>query len=430
MKKVVLLSLFTLCFPILLSAQNYDDDLYYVPDKNKETGKVSTKKEVTKTTTVYTMPETTVVVRDRKTKKVRDVDEYNRRYDSSDYKFESDGDTLYVEEKSVSDLDGEWVNGFDGSQDDYEYAERIIRFRNPRYAIHISSPLYWDVVYGGFNSWNWNVYTDGWYAYAFPTFSNRLWWDWRYNSFGWGWGGGYYGSYYSWGYPSYWGGGYWGNYYPYYNSYYPHYYGGWNHGHSGYWTGNVYQNDRRSVYSSNRINTDPSVSSRRSTTYSGSSIRRNESGASTRQQNYTPNTQTRRSSSSARVVGTRRDAVDAVNGRQSTTTRPSASSTRTTTYTRPSSTRSTSTVESNRSINTSNEGTYTRGSSTTSSRRSSSEDSSNSSYNNNSNSSRQSSSPSSSSSSRSSSYSSGSSSSSSSSSRSSSGGSSGSSSRR
>mgnify|MGYP001423127249 CR=1 FL=1 len=57
-------------------------------------------------------------------------------------------------------------NGFDGSEDDYEYAMRIVRFRNPRFAIPISSPLYWDVVYG-VNSWDWNVYDDGFYAYAF-----------------------------------------------------------------------------------------------------------------------------------------------------------------------------------------------------------------------------------------------------------------------
>ena len=98
-----------------------------------------------------------------------------------------ENDTLYIKEKAQPDLEGEWVTGeFDGSQEDYEYAERIIRFRNPRFAISISSPLYWDVVYGP-NSWNWNVYTDGMYAYAFPTFSNPLWWDWRYNSYGWGW---------------------------------------------------------------------------------------------------------------------------------------------------------------------------------------------------------------------------------------------------
>ena len=62
---------------------------------------------------------------------------------------------------------GEWVNGFEGSQDDYEYAMRIVRFRNPRYAIPVSSPLYWDVVYG-LPSWDWNVYDDGLYAYVFP----------------------------------------------------------------------------------------------------------------------------------------------------------------------------------------------------------------------------------------------------------------------
>ena len=50
------------------------------------------------------------------------------------------------------------MNGFEGSQDDYEYAMRIVRFRSPAYAIPISSPLYWDVVYGAFPSWARNVY--------------------------------------------------------------------------------------------------------------------------------------------------------------------------------------------------------------------------------------------------------------------------------
>ena len=101
---------------------------------------------------------------------MRDVDEYNRRYDAKDNEFAMEDDTLYVKEKAVSDPDGEWVNGFNGSQDDYEYAERIIRFRNPRFAVSISSPLYWDIVYG--TILDWNVYTDGFYAYAFPTFTN------------------------------------------------------------------------------------------------------------------------------------------------------------------------------------------------------------------------------------------------------------------
>ena len=206
MKKIVILSLLALCLPWTLVAQSADDDLYYIPSKKKENAKVEKKEptaparvviETKAPTTVYTVPEatatTTVIVKDRKGNK-RSVDEYNRRYTARENDFSLENDTLYIEEKAQPDLEGEWVNGeFQGSEDDYEYATRIIRFRNPRYAISISSPLYWDVVYG-LNSWDWNVYTDGLYAYAFPTYTNRLWWDWRYNYYGWGWP-----SYYGWG---------------------------------------------------------------------------------------------------------------------------------------------------------------------------------------------------------------------------------------
>ena len=188
MKKIVYFLLFALCLPIGIFAQSVDDDLYFVPSKDKQEKKETpVKKEPKKqvTTNIYTSPGTTVVVQDRKGR-TRDVDEYNRRYDARENEFVMDNDTLYIKEKSNPDLDGEWVTGeFNGTTDDYEYAERIIRFRNPRFAISISSPLYWDVVYGP-NSWDWNVYTDGMYAYAFPTFSNPLWWDWRYGSYGWG----------------------------------------------------------------------------------------------------------------------------------------------------------------------------------------------------------------------------------------------------
>lgn len=146
-------------------------------------------------TTVYSTSTTStpVVVKDV-AGNTRDVDEYNRRYTSRENTFSMQNDTLYIQEKPYGER-GEWVNGFEGSQDDYEYAMRIVRFRSPRYAIPVSSPLYWDVVYGAFPSWDWNVYDDGLYAYVFPTYSNPLWWDWRWNwsiagprySFGWGW---------------------------------------------------------------------------------------------------------------------------------------------------------------------------------------------------------------------------------------------------
>ncbi|MEG2574100.1 MAG: hypothetical protein RSA44_05500, partial [Bacteroides sp.] len=157
MKTKVLLSLIAMCFPLVGMAQSIDDDLYYTPGDKESVKKEKVESKVKKSTTVYAAPGTTVVVKDRKGN-VRNEDEYNRRYDARDNDFSIEDDKVVIIEKDEADR-GEWVNGFDGSQDDYEYAQRIVRFRNPRYAIPVSSPLYWDVVYG-LNSWNWNVYDD------------------------------------------------------------------------------------------------------------------------------------------------------------------------------------------------------------------------------------------------------------------------------
>lgn len=367
MKKIVFLSLFALSLPLGMMAQSTNDDLYFVPSKDKEEPAPvkETPKKREATTTIYTAPGTTVVVQDRKGN-TRDVDEYNRRYDSRDNEFAMEDDTLYITEKEQPDLDGEWVNGeFEGSQDDYEYAERIIRFRNPRYAISISSPLYWDVVYGA-NSWDWNVYSDGLYAYAFPTFSNRLWWDWRYNSFGsgfgFGWGSPYYG-----GYAGYWGGWYggwgggWGHHH-HHHGYYP----GWGGG-GGHWANNTTYTNRRSE----GVRT---VTDRRSGSTSqgrNTSVRR--AGTESR-------------TSTGRVVGTRTPSGSV---RQGATSRTDASSRRST-YTRPSSTRNSSDYSGTRegvrnstrtvspavtrpSTNSSRSSSYNRGSSTAPSRSTSTE---------------------------------------------------------
>lgn len=238
MKKILLVLLVLSALPLRSIAQ---DDLYFVPKKKVE------KKVTTGTpakvvvddkapTSVYKPQSTPVVVKDV-TGEVRDLDEYNRRYTSRDNTFEFDNDTLYINEKPFNER-GEWVNGFEGTQDDYEYAMRIIRFRNPRYAIPISSPIYWDVVYS-LPSWEWNVFNDGYYAYAFPTFTNTLWWDWRWNHL---WNNGWLMSsnWYSPWYNSWYGPGYWNSYYHYH--WYPH----WHHHHhygpiyagiGGYWGG-------------------------------------------------------------------------------------------------------------------------------------------------------------------------------------------------
>lgn len=241
MKKFVFVSLLMACMPFLVLAQT-NDDLYFIPKKKTEKkvtsgtpAKVVIEKDKTPTT-VYASPGSTVVVKDVNGE-LRDVDEYNRRYTSRDNTFSMENDTLYIEEKPYNER-GEWVNGFEGSQSDYEYAMRIVRFRNPRYAIPVSSPLYWDVVYA-LPSWEWNVYDDGFYAYAFPTYSNRLWWDWRFD-YSWGWRSSWY--YSSWYGPGYWYGGYWSG-WPHYHHHhhwhpghhhYPHYAWG---GVGGYWGG-------------------------------------------------------------------------------------------------------------------------------------------------------------------------------------------------
>ncbi|MCI1647036.1 MAG: hypothetical protein LKI39_06435 [Bacteroides sp.] len=335
MKKIVFLSLFALCLPWSLSAQSIDDDLYYIPSKNqKEEKKAPEKKQVVvksnAPTTVYTSPgNTTVIIKDRKGN-IRDVDEYNRRYTSKDNNFSMDNDTLYVEEKPVSDPDGEWVNGFDGSEDDYEYALRLIRFRNPRFAVSISSPLYWDIVYGS-NSWDWNVYTDGMYAYAFPTFTNRLWWDWRYNSYGWG-GYPYYGwNNYGWGgwYNDWsfgWGGFYggWGGYY--HHHYSPGYYGGGGYWGGSHWSSPGYYTNRRSFGSRpenvRRVISNGTSGDMRRGLYTSRSMQ---------------NGQVRRGTTTVRrVVGTR--STEERSGYE----RTDAASSRRTMYTRPSSTRNSS----------------------------------------------------------------------------------------
>ena len=206
MKKLVLASWITLALPFTLGAQSIDDDLYFIP-KKKKTEEKTEQRSVTTTPAVTPKSEIKELhISSGKTTvtsgEVRDVDEYNRRYKRSTYGFEP-SDTLYIEEDElyadedtldVYEDEGEWVNGFEGTQEDYEYATRLIRFRSPRVAVPVSSPLYWDIVY----TWplsDWNVYTDGFYAYAFPTYHNAAWWSWHYDPWHWhthwGWYGGW-----------------------------------------------------------------------------------------------------------------------------------------------------------------------------------------------------------------------------------------------
>jgi hypothetical protein len=411
MKKIVLLSMFIGCLPLSMMAQS-EDDLYYVPSKdapatttNKTTSPAPTTVEVTPSSKV-----TTVIVRNHNNaRNSRSVDEYNRHKNSDNGNSSSDngisvsGDTLYIDENGSalnkdSDLNGKWVSGFDGSNDDYEYATRIIRFRNPRFAVSVSSPYYWDIVYG-LDSWDWNIYDDGFYAYAFPRFSNPLWSNWRFNSIGWGWGWNYGMSYYGYGF---------GWDYPYYAYNYP-YYGGWYGG--GYYGGGgrdrhfadvSYRNDRRGDYGGNGGNrgiytrNGNSNLASRGANYNGNSSRRYENNSI--DQNNSGNPVRRGSAynsnrsysnggssysviSSRRVVGARsNDTYNNYNGvRQGQSIRTDASSSRREVYTRPSSTRSSNYYSGNSNSNSSRSYTtrsYNQGNSSIPSRSYSSEGSS------------------------------------------------------
>ena len=172
MKKFELLLLTALAIPTWISAQN--DDIYYTPGGSKDVQTVTTSNQSSSTLNNNN----------------RDVNAYNNRYSTGNtYNNNANNDTLYIDDNnnnndtiannnanavSNDNENGHWVNGFTGDPEDYEYASRIIRFHDPRYAINVLSPLYWDVVYG-LNSWDWNVYDHGIYAYAFPTSTNRLW---------------------------------------------------------------------------------------------------------------------------------------------------------------------------------------------------------------------------------------------------------------
>ncbi len=332
-RNITLISFVLALMPCFVMAQSADD-LYYIPKKVKSEKTTQTQKSVLSergSSGYETSQGKTVMVRDANGN-LRNIDEYNRRYNSRNNRFTTAGDTLYIEEKPYGER-GEWINGFEGSQDDYEYAMRLIRFRNPRYAVSISSPLYWDIVHGAFASWDWNVYDDGFYAYVFPRFSNRLWWNWRYSwggYYGFGWGSPWY--YSGWGSPYYGWGGYYGHYWGYPYDYWAPYYHGWG---SGYYKRYNY-NDRRNYERGGSINRsyNGNTYDRRNYGYTRSTDIRNNSynsGTLNRAEGYTSRPRT-----GGRVITTDNQNIS----RNTGTSRYVRSTQSGTTYTRPSSTRS------------------------------------------------------------------------------------------
>lgn len=186
MKKNVFYSILIASIPLCGYAQY--DDMYFVPKKEKkpraqQVQSVSSEPAGERTVDYsFNLPSDEVTMGN-----TRDVDEYNRR--PVPYTIGTP-DTVAVAEDGSAYAEPE-----ETEPSDYQYSRRILRFYTPTVGIAVSSPLYWDLRYGP-NSIYWDVYDDGFYAYAYPS----VWNSW------------YYSPYYSWGWPYYhhWG---WDGYY-------------------------------------------------------------------------------------------------------------------------------------------------------------------------------------------------------------------------
>ncbi len=308
-----------------LSAQYYtpEDDIYFTPsDKNPVVEKRENERVV----------QQAVVVADdygdssyNTTYNERDVDEYNRRYyfdDTASYV-----DSLYENQEEPemtyymeSGDEGYYIDDFEGSAMDFEYAERIRRFHNPKFTIHISNPAYNDIYFMS-GTGDWNIYVDGSYAWVTPTWTNPYYWNYMwspysYSSFSWGWGYGYGYGYYGW-YGNHYRPWYYGNYHrpPHYNNK-PHYATSYRKSTTG----------RNTVSTRNTVGTRSTTSS--SSTRSTGTSSSTSSSSRTRVSSSTPSSSSSSSgvSSSSTSSRTRSSSTSTSASSSSSSTRSSSSS--------------------------------------------------------------------------------------------------------
>ena len=283
---LVLLMLISACSSSRLAGPGvYYDDIYYVPG-------------VTRENINDAFSPVPAISKEEQKAENRAIAQQQREYeqtlkageqDTRDFTALQEEYASLLSNDSIQELDtlvyyndetGYWVDGFDGSTMDRDYAERMIRFHGPFIRIPYYSPFYSEVVY--FNNYDWNVYVDGNYAYAFPTWTNRWYNSFYYNSWGypgWSWS-------MSWGYPyyNYWNYGY-GWYDPFYYSYYhpfhdPYWYSPYYYHYpgyrDGYWSGGSSTADNRTYYSG--MQTGLSSNTRPSTNFSSREILKRSSG--------------------------------------------------------------------------------------------------------------------------------------------------------
>ena len=200
-----------------LSMQAQDDDLYFTPSKKKSQDMNATVTSVRSNqqsaSTQSSRPALAVYNNNS-----RDEDEYNRRNVNYAGAWQTGGG---AEDSLVAQVDTVYVTSPDmyDPEADFIYSRRLLRFHSPRFGFALSSPYYWDLVYGYgvynylYDPFYWDLYDPFYWDYGWG-----YGWSWRpwYSSF-YGW----YSPYYAW---NYWGvGPYWhsGTYYTnrYSNSY-------------------------------------------------------------------------------------------------------------------------------------------------------------------------------------------------------------------
>ena len=238
--------------------------------------------------------------------------------------------TLVVD--TTDTADGYWVGGFDGTDADQTYAERIIRFHGPFVSTSYYSPLYTRARYSG----DWNVYVDNYGStYLVPTWSNP-WYDDFYWGFGWNWGwhgfsfgwnkhwGWDWSWHYNWGWHSPysyhawgWGSPYWHHSWDW--GYYHHHYYAMHHAAYGHW-GHFNAAPR---YRASRAQAAPASYAKRSSTVTANPNSERAAGRYSTNRNYSTSgnrsyTRTVDGSSTSNTGNTRRSTDQSNTGRYST----------------------------------------------------------------------------------------------------------------
>jgi hypothetical protein len=192
--------------PMLASAQDYDDDIYYNPSKSKKTTTTTTKK--TTQQQYVSLPDYAAAgTYSYNSGSTRDIDEYNRRgaytVDTTAVSADSAsvgefGYTRRIERFHNPDV---VVNSGDSDLIDYYYSTEASSSNGTTINVYVvDDPYYygaWRSPYYRFNRWGWY---DPWYWDTWgPTWSLGWgwydpWYSWSWGwgpsfSFGWGWGG-------------------------------------------------------------------------------------------------------------------------------------------------------------------------------------------------------------------------------------------------